>query len=208
VGYSQFRALLNPKKSITDEQREQLQKWLLNPGADLVVADEAHEIKNQKSKITGLLMRINTGSRIATTGSPLSNNLKEYWAMMNWIHMGFLGTLSDFTAGFIDPIKAGLYGDSSSGARHLSQRRLVRLKALLTGKIHRCDISVIQGDLPDKTEFVVHVPLTPLQKTLYQGLLANVDFESHGALFKWINILRLICNHPFALKVAPQPRFS
>jgi SNF2 family DNA or RNA helicase len=202
VGYSQFRALLNPKKSITDEQREQLQNWLLDPGADLVVADEAHEIKNQSSKITGLLMRIKTGSRIATTGSPLSNNLKEYWAMMNWIHMGFLGTLRAFTASYIEPIKDGLYGDSTSGERRLSQRRLVTLKTLLSNKIHRCDLSVIEEDLPAKTEFVVYVPLTPLQKTLYQGLLANVNFETNGSLFKWINILRLICNHPYALKVA------
>ena len=203
MGYSQFRALLVPKKSITNEQRKELEEWLLDPGADLVVADEAHEIKNKKSKITGLLMRIKTGTRIATTGSPLSNNLKEYWAMMNWIHTGFLGTLRHFTADYIDPIKAGLYGDSTSGDRRVSQRRLVGLKALLSGKIHRCDISVIQTDLPDKAEFVVHVPLTPLQKTLYQGLLKNVDVEAHGTLFKWINILRLICNHPYALKVAP-----
>lgn len=201
MGYSQFRALLNPKKNVTKEQLASLSEWLLDPGPDLVVADEAHEIKNESSKITGILKRIRTGSRIATTGSPLSNNLKEYWAMMNWIHMGFLGTLRSFTDIYIEPIKAGLYADSSSFQRKISQRRLVHLKQLLNGKIHRCDLSVIASDLPSKTEFVVYVPLTKLQRTLYEGLVNNVKFDGNGALFKWINILRLICNHPYTLMV-------
>jgi SNF2 family DNA or RNA helicase len=203
VGYSQFRALLVPKKNVSEEQQTILTKWLLNPGPDLVVADEAHEIKNESSKITGVLKRIRTGSRIATTGSPLSNNLKEYWAMMNWIHMGFLGTLREFTQIYIEPIKAGLYADSSAGQRRFSQGRLVHLKRLLNEKIHRCDLSVIAADLPSKTEFVVSVPLTNLQRTLYEGLISNITLEGtpNGALFKWINILRLICNHPYTLKV-------
>ena len=157
-------------------------------------------IKNEKSQIGGLLKQIRTGSRIATTGSPLSNNLKEYWAMMNWIHQGFLGPLRDFTGAYIEPIRAGLYAESSAAERKLSQLRLLKLKTVLNGKIHRKDISVIQADLPNKTEFIIHVPLSPLQRKLYEGLL-NCGFEGHHQLFRWINILRLICNHPYTLLV-------
>lgn len=165
-----------------------------------MVADEAHMIKNDKSKIGAHLSRIRTKSRIATTGSPLSNNLKEYWTMMNWIHTGFLSTLRSFTAEYIEPIQAGLYAESSLEERKLSQRRLFQLKTVLDKKLHRKDISGIQADLPSKSEFIVHVPLSPLQQRLYEALL-NSEFQQHTQLFKWINLLRLICNHPYTLWV-------
>lgn len=191
-------------KNLTEDDVINIQEWLLDPGPDVVVADEAHTIKNDKSQIGGLLGRIRTKSRIATTGSPLSNNLKEYWTMMNWIHINFLGTLRSFTAEYIEPIKAGLYAESSLSERKISQRRLVQLKTVLNGKLHRKDISAIQADLPDKSEFIVHVPLSPLQQNLYEALL-NSGFEGHTQLFKWINILRLICNHPYTLWVISLP---
>ena len=206
VGYSQFRALLIPKNS-TDEVIAQRKKWLLNPGADVVVADEAHIIKNPKAKIGALFSNIKTGSRIATTGSPLSNHLDEYWSMMEWISPGFLGPLKKFTDQYITPIKEGLYKDSTANQRKSSQTRLERLKALLDKKIHRKDIRVIQDDLTPKTEFVISLPLTELQHKLYTGLLDQVKDSlskgsgGQGGLFKWINLLRLICNHPCTLRV-------
>jgi SNF2 family DNA or RNA helicase len=202
VGYSQFVILLS-SKGRTDDDLEHLQQWLLDPGPDIVIADEAHEIKNEKTLKTVLLSRIKTGSRIATTGSPLSNNLEEYWSMMNWIHPRFLGPLRDFREEYIEPIKDGLYSNSTAEQRRRSQWDLLRLKGVLKNKIHRKDLSVIQADLPPKTEFVIYVPLTALQRQLYAALVENADWKPrrNGNLFKWINILRLICNHPCALKV-------
>jgi len=179
-----------------------LRKWLLE-GPDIVIADEAHEIKNDKSLIGKLLAEVKTGSRIAMTGSPLSNHLEEYWAMMNWIHPGFLGSLRKFTSEYITPIKDGLYRDSSLGQRTTSQNRLLILKGVLNDKLLRRDLSVIEADLPKKIEFIVHVPLSPLQRQLYEKLIEERVWERQGekGLFKWINILRYICNHPFTLMV-------
>lgn len=169
------------------------------------MADEAHQIKNSKSNIGRLLGKIQTGSRVATTGSPLSNHLQEYWAMMNWIHPGFLGTLQEFSAQYIKPIKEGLYADSSYLQRRESQKCLVKLKTVLDDKLHRRDLKVIEADLPPKTEFVIYVPLTQLQRRLYEGLLNKSvwDKTSYKNTFTWINILRLICNHPVTLIVQP-----
>jgi SNF2 family DNA or RNA helicase len=123
--------------------------------------------------------------------------------MMNWIHPGFLGPSRIFAADYIEPIKDGLYSDSSRAQRTESQRRLLRLKGILDGKIHRRDLTVIAADLPSKTEFVVYVPLSTLQRQLYEELINKVDWKGHRNLFKWINILRLICNHPYTLMVCP-----
>jgi len=166
-----------------------------------VIADEAHEIKNEKSQIAELLHQIKTGSRIATTGSPLSNHLEEYWAMMNWIHPQFLGPLRHFRETYIIPIKDGLYADSYAAQRKQSQMRLHKLKLVLDGKIHRKDLSAIQAALPPKTEFVIYTPLTPLQRHLYEALIVSELWKERHNLFKWVNILRLICNHPYTLHV-------
>jgi len=172
---------------------------------DVVVADEAHEVRNTTSQIARVMGRIKTGSRIALTGSPLSNHLQEYWAMMNWIHPGFLGPLRDFTTGYITPIKTGLYANSQPDERRYSGRRLYQLKKVLDGKILRRDLSAIADELPDKTEFVIYLPLTPLQRQLYEKLVSkpsgSMDPEKHRQLFKWINMMRLICNHPYTLLV-------
>ena len=186
----------------SQEEEAALRKWLLE-GPDIVIADEAHQIKNGKSQIGSLLAQVKTGSKIALTGSPLSNHLEEYWAMMNWIHPGFLGTLKDFTWSFILPIKDGLYRDSTSEQRKLSQARLLKLKTLLDDKLLRRDLSAIQDVLPPKTEFIVNVPLAPLQRRLYEKLIEIEIWKSQSekGLFMWINILHYICNHPFTLMV-------
>jgi hypothetical protein len=61
----------------SEEDAAVLNKWLLE-GPDIVIADEAHEIKNEKSMIGKLLAGVKTTSRIALSGSPLSNHLQEY----------------------------------------------------------------------------------------------------------------------------------
>lgn len=51
------------------------------PGPDILVCDEAHMIKNHKADITQALRQVRTHRRIALTGSPLQNNLQEYFCV-------------------------------------------------------------------------------------------------------------------------------
>jgi hypothetical protein len=52
-----------------------------DPGPDILVCDEAHMIKNNKADITQALRLVRTHRRIALTGSPLQNNLQEYYCV-------------------------------------------------------------------------------------------------------------------------------
>lgn len=54
-------------------------------GPSIVVADEAHNIKNPKSRIHKAMQLINTRCRLALTGYPLQNNLDEYYCMISWV---------------------------------------------------------------------------------------------------------------------------
>lgn len=82
ISYEMFRNLSNfsVKKNIKNcdnEYADEFRYLLVNPGADLVICDEGHLIRNEKSKINLSLQQIKTGRRIILTGTPLQNNLLE-----------------------------------------------------------------------------------------------------------------------------------
>jgi SNF2 family DNA or RNA helicase len=97
VGYEMFRALIENKKAkgrdaatLTEEQHEQVEKHLLE-GPNIIVADEAHKMKNATAGITIAASKFQSKSRIALTGSPLANNVEEYHSMIEWVSQNYLG---------------------------------------------------------------------------------------------------------------------
>lgn len=54
--------------------------WLQD-GPDILVCDEAHIIKNTRADTTQALKQVKCQRRIALTGSPLQNNLMEYYCV-------------------------------------------------------------------------------------------------------------------------------
>ena len=50
-----------------------------------MVIDEAHRIKNEKSKLSEILREFKTANRLLLTGTPLQNSLKELWALLHFI---------------------------------------------------------------------------------------------------------------------------
>ena len=76
IGYEMFRTLTSVKKSRKKEQKS-IKSNLVDPGADLVVCDEGHLLKNEDSARSKALNQVKTMRRIVLTGTPLQNNLKE-----------------------------------------------------------------------------------------------------------------------------------
>jgi SNF2 family DNA or RNA helicase len=168
----------------------------------LVIADEAHYLKNSKSIINIYAMRFATNSRIALTGSPLSNHLEEYHTMVDWIAPGYLGNIQQFRAKYSEPIREGLYADSLPSEKRLSMRKLHVLKRDLDPKIDRADISAIEKDMPSKTEYFITIPLTDLQKQAY-NIYVDAMLKSLGSaratntrIWEWIALLGWLCHHP------------
>lgn len=64
-------------KDQLDAIKRKVEETLLNPGADIVICDEGHMIKNRKSATSLAVNEIKTRKRIILTGTPIQNNLKE-----------------------------------------------------------------------------------------------------------------------------------
>lgn len=77
LGYDMFRNLSSETTRIKKKQRDVFQAGLIDPGADLVICDEGHLLKNSKTSLSKAVNRIRTLRRIVLTGTPLQNNLNE-----------------------------------------------------------------------------------------------------------------------------------
>ncbi|KAL5277880.1 ATRX family protein [Megaselia abdita] len=209
MGYDMYRIFSNEKaKGLKKKQRETLMNSLIDPGPDIVVCDEGHLLKNEKTSISKAVTRMRTRRRVVLTGTPLQNNLKEYYCMIQFIKPNLLGTYKEYLNRFVNPITNGQYADSTMYDMRLMKHRSHILHKLLEGCIQRRDYSVLAPYLPPKHEYVVYVTLSDIQKVVYefymreQRRLISEDSQSKGAtLFQDFQNLRRIWTHPMCLRV-------
>ena len=177
-----------------------MHQMLLDPGPDVVICDEGHRIKNSKSNVAMVLKDIRTMRRVVLTGSPLQNNLDEYWCMIDFVRPNYLGSLSDFHNQFVHPIMNGQCSDSNPGDVKLMKYRVYVLHQHLQGFVQRRTHNVLKDALPPKYEYVISLRLTPVQEALYKRLLASSSSALHsGNLFAVYTTASKICNHPDVL---------
>lgn len=83
IGYEMFRNLTSTGKKMRKAMQESVLRSLVDPGADLVVCDEGHLLKNEESALSKAMKLVKTRRRIVLTGTPLQNNLKECKCRLN-----------------------------------------------------------------------------------------------------------------------------
>jgi len=163
--------------------------------------------KNPKAAITCTLNRIRTRRRIVLTGTPMQNNLKEYFAMVNFCKPNFLGTESEFSDQFRKPIEAGQHRDSSYSDVAYMRRRIFALNRRLQTVIHRQGFDVLRSFLPPKFEYgdlilnsvkiyfsffssAIKIKCRPLQRILYETYIQYQNIDAMNTnLSKYLNKL-------------------
>lgn len=183
-----------------DDANLTVREMLLDPGPDVIICDEGHRIKNSKSNVAKALNQVRTLRRVVMTGSPLQNNLDEYWCMIDFVRPNYLGSLAEFRNQFVNPIMNGQCSDSSAADVKLMQYRVHVLHQRLQGFVQRRTHEVLRNALPPKHEYVISLRLTPVQESLYRQLLASSVTSLHsGNLFSVYTAASKICNHPDVL---------
>ncbi|CAF2030469.1 unnamed protein product [Rotaria magnacalcarata] len=134
----------------------------------LVICDERDIIKNPRSAIACTLNKVRTHRRIILTGTPMQNNLKEYFSMVNFCKPNFLGTEREFSHLFRQPIQVGQHRDSLAYQVKIMRSRVSDVNILLKNIIHRRDFDVLRSYLPPKFEYAIKIKCRPMQRTLYE----------------------------------------
>jgi SNF2 family DNA or RNA helicase len=61
-----------------------------------VIFDEAHKLKNSESRIGQISRALKTDRRLLLTGTPLQNDIKELWCLLNLLMPEMFDSKDDF----------------------------------------------------------------------------------------------------------------
>ncbi|KAF5384826.1 hypothetical protein D9615_001372 [Tricholomella constricta] len=143
-----YEALLN-QKDFTPVFKNQ-------PRWEVLVIDEGQRLKSDSSLLFRRLNEINSIHRVIMTGTPLNNNIRELFNLMN----------------FLDPNEwddlEGLEKEHEELTEDLVKQLHNRLRPYF---LRRLKSEVLQ--LPPKNEVIVPVSMAPLQKEVYRSILSH-----------------------------------
>ncbi|XP_034241985.1 chromodomain-helicase-DNA-binding protein Mi-2 homolog isoform X2 [Thrips palmi] len=162
----------------------------------VLVVDEAHRLKSNQSKFFRLLAGYNIAYKLLLTGTPLQNNLEELFHLLNFLSSEKFNDLASFQNEFADINK---------------EEQVKKLHDMLGPHMLRRLKADVLKNMPTKSEFIVRVELSPMQKKYYKYILTK-NFEAlnpkgGGQQMSLLNImmdLKKCCNHPYLFPVAAQ----
>lgn len=186
---------------------------------DLVVCDEGHRLKNSNSKIFNTIRRMDCRRRILLTGTPVQNNLKELYSLLDLVNPGILGTKQEFYTNFEEPIiSARRERDENSMDENLgktvndSSKIEEDVYSKINKTIENFFIRRLQSSfnyLPKRVDNIVICNLNDIQRRIYETLLDDkklkkiLSEETGSSMVKsylpYISFLRKLCNHPFLI---------
>ncbi|NWR06804.1 RAD54 protein, partial [Paradoxornis webbianus] len=205
VGFMNQRGLRVPSPIlIISYETFRLHADVLQKGSvGLVICDEGHRLKNSENQTYQALNSLNTPRRVLISGTPIQNDLLEYFSLVHFVNSGILGTAQEFKRHFEMPILKGRDADASEAERHKGEERLKELISIVNRCLIRRTSDILSKYLPVKIEQVVCCRLTPLQTELYKNFLKQakpVEELKEGKIsvssLSSITSLKKLCNHP------------
>ena len=147
-----------------------------------------------------------TTRRVVLTGTPLSNNLFEFYRMSDWISPGCLGPESKFESKYEKNIMSCFNSDSSLEAQDRGTMLLKELFQIVGPFLHRLDSSVLEKDLPFIQQAVIHIHQTPIQKSLHRAFKKHFKSLGKNNFLDQYSKLFPVNNHPGALLLRSQSK--
>ncbi|XP_069795055.1 DNA repair and recombination protein RAD54-like isoform X2 [Narcine bancroftii] len=172
----------------------------------LVICDEGHRLKNSDNQTYQALNKLNAKRRVLISGTPIQNDLLEYFSLVHFVNSGILGTVQEFKKRFELPILKGRDADANENERLCGEEKLKELISVVNRCLIRRTSDILSKYLPVKIEQIVCCRLTPLQLELYKLFLKQVKpalevEQSHNgkisiSSLSSITSLKKLCNHP------------
>ncbi|XP_061572763.1 DNA repair and recombination protein RAD54B isoform X1 [Cololabis saira] len=169
----------------------------------LIICDEGHRLKNSSIKTSSALSSLSCNRRVILTGTPVQNDLQEFYAIIEFVNPGILGSTTAYRKVYEEPILCSRQPSSTEEERVLGTERAAELSRLTGMFILRRTQEIINQYLPPRLDWTLFCKPSPLQQELYQNLLSHRMFRSclqgstqtHTHL-TCITALKKLCNHP------------
>ena len=172
----------------------------------VLVCDEAHRLKNVETKGWKDLIQIRAKTKIMVTGTPVQNDLNEFYALLAFCMPECLGSMAEFRKKYALPISKAR--DVGASDKEIARGKVAddEFREKVQTVMLRRGNEAIAKYLPPKYEMVVFCSLTDAQKRLYTAeveasALAKEEGKGGGAgagcsTFKTLTTLRKLTSHP------------
>lgn len=178
-------------------------KFSCSESCDLLICDEAHRLKNDQTLTNRALAALSCKRRILLSGTPMQNDLEEFFAMVNFTNPGILGDAAYFRHYYETSIICGREPTATEEEKKLGIERSSELSAKVNQFILRRTNALLSNHLPPKIIEVVCCKLTPLQSELYNHFIHSKNVKraiseetKQSKILAYITALKKLCNHP------------
>lgn len=145
---------------------------------EIVIVDEAHRLKNEKSKLYTACLEIKTQNRIGLTGTIMQNKIMELFNLFDWVTPGALGTREHFREFYDEPLKHGQRSTAPERFVRIADERKQHLVSVLRKYLLRRTKEETIGHLMmGKEDNVVFCAMSDLQKRVYRRMLQLPDIQ-------------------------------
>ncbi|KAL3317948.1 DNA repair and recombination protein RAD54-like [Cichlidogyrus casuarinus] len=181
---------------------------LLKNEVGLVLCDEGHRLKNSENQTYQALVQLKCRRRVLLSGTPIQNDLLEYFSLVHFVNQGLLGTAAEFRKKYELPILKGRDSFSTPEEQKRGEEKLKELLELVSRCIIRRTQALLTKYLPVKIEQVICCRLSESQSNIYkdfvkrkskeflQNASANGDSKLSVSSLASITHLKKLCNHP------------
>lgn len=169
---------------------------------DMLVCDEGHRLKNGASKILNTLKSLDIRRKLLLTGTPIQNDLNEFFTIIDFINPGILGSFASFKRRFIIPITrardtANRYNEELLEKGEERSKEMIEITKRF---ILRRTNAILEKYLPPKTDIILFCKPYSQQILAFKDILqgARLDFGqlTFSSSLGLITLLKKVCNSP------------
>ena len=139
-----------------------------------IVLDEASYIRNAETEASKAIRKLQAGCRIALTGTPIENGIRDLWSIFQFLMPGYLGSKDTFKERFEKSLSSDVISDDA-------KKVAARLKKLVKPYVLRRTKAEVLTELPEKIEQVIWCELSPAQNEIYRRVLDEGTAEIRDA---------------------------
>lgn len=145
---------------------------------EIVIVDEAHRLKNEKSKLYIACLDIKTRKRYGLTGTIVQNKIMELFNLFDWVAPGCLGTREHFREFYDEPLKHGQRATAPEKFVRVADERKQHLVSVLRKYLlRRTKAETIGHLMRGKEDNIVFCAMSELQKRAYTRMLQLPEIQ-------------------------------
>jgi len=176
--------------SMDTTKREPHRTAVLSQQYDLVIVDEAHKLKNSKTRNWQIVNQLRKKYLLLVTATPVQNDMKELFTLINLLRPGQLGNATTFAS---DHVK------SKRSPKNPVALRSALAQVMVRNRRHQSDV-----DFTERIVEPISLQLSGPESQLYESVTRFIKDEyvrrkeKHRSILALITLQREICSSSYA----------